>query len=168
MEKGGVSCCLVLSWQVQLAGRVVTRQGECHRSWQHARASSRASKTRTLCLHSPPTRQGELWELRFWILISKTWFLTSTPFLLIYGSGWDWKRVFRVLGKCVACNARKRPFCISNYLRLLAIVLGPKNSTNNSWGLINTIDFGMVSERVVFSLGTIRFLGFWCSFNTIG
>jgi hypothetical protein len=32
----------------------------------------------------------------------------------------------------------------------LTIVLGPKNSTNNSWWLINTIDFGMVSERVNF------------------
>ena len=62
----------------------------CHDSWnslsewllarasvtghEHARASSRASKTSTLCLHSPPTRQGELWELRFWILISKLGF----------------------------------------------------------------------------------------------
>ena len=86
--------------------------------------------------------------------------LVSNPFLLIYGSGWDWKRVFRVLGKYEAYNARKRPFCNSNYLRLLAIVLGPKNSTNNSWWLINTIDFGMVSERVNFPQEPLGFWGF--------
>ena len=83
-------------------------------------------------------------------MMSKLGVYPSNPFLLIYGSGWDWKRVFRVLGKYVAYNARKRPFCISNYLRLLTIVLGPKNSINNSWWSINTIDFGMVSERVDF------------------
>ena len=83
-------------------------------------------------------------------MISKLGFYPSNPFLLIVGSGWDWKRVFRVLGKCVACNARKRLFCISNYLRLLTIVLGPKNSTDNSWWLINTVVFGMVSERGIF------------------
>jgi len=38
------------------------------------------------------------------------------------------------------------------------MVLSPKNSTNNSWGLINIVEFGVVSERVVF----LRNLeGFW-------
>jgi hypothetical protein len=85
-----------------------------------------------------------------WFLISKLGFYLSNPFFLIFGCGWDWKRVFRVLGKCVACNARKRPFCISNYLRVLPMVLGSKNSISNSWRLINIVDFGVVSKSVGF------------------
>jgi hypothetical protein len=51
---------------------------------------------------------------------------------------------------CVACNARKRPFCISIFIRVLKVVLGSKNSTNDSWGLINIVGNRVVSKRVDF------------------
>ncbi|KAK2389963.1 hypothetical protein QL285_063517 [Trifolium repens] len=72
-EKGGVSCCFCCHDRCNSPGECLLA-GASVTGHEHATASSTASETCLHCLHSPPTRQGELWELKFWILISKLGF----------------------------------------------------------------------------------------------